>query len=149
MTVIKRWVILNTESMYREILTVLKKHESKIPRDLQLEIVINALLYYSTACEEWQPPLFEAIYDQIGVREEEVLLNEAKLPTDMARDQSAAICRRISIDLMDVMRLLYYDVNDAIAPKINDDSYVGMVCTVGGDLAVRIDYTDYGEVSNA
>ena len=111
----------------------------------QLELAVMGWAQYQQF-DDIAEYLYYDVYDLVGTLVEVIYLDFPEYNLNMARTEAANICRAITDKLVLVIEQLAPQLRDHIYPVLRDsdeDTHVGAVAMVGGDMAVRIDNVKY------
>lgn len=111
----------------------------------QLELAVMGWSQYQQF-DDIAEYLYYDVYDLVGTYIEIIYLDFPEYNLDMARAEAANICRKITEKLVLVVDLLKDQLREHIYPVLargDEDTHVGAVALVGGDMAVRIDDVKY------
>jgi hypothetical protein len=111
----------------------------------QLELAVTGWANYHQQ-DSIAEHLYYDVYDLVGTFVEIIYLDFPEYTVEMARNEASNICRKITDKLVLVIESLKDQLASHILPVLKDgdeDTRVGAVAMVGGDMAVRIDDVKY------
>lgn len=136
-----KWIIMSTEHEMEAVLDMLSSRLMHV--DDQLEMAILAWENYSQFNDDLPGYLYYDLYDAIGSQIEEVYKLGGEYSEEMARGEVSVILNKMAKTIYEVVKLIAPHLNDAVLPLLNENTRVGLVRLVGGDIATRIDQIEY------
>lgn len=111
--------------------------------DDQIELAVRAWENYHQFGSELPGYVYYDIWDLIGPSIQHTYATNPEYTDTMAATETRRIIMSMAHKLYTVVQILASRLDEAILPALDVEHYIGVVRSIGGDLAVRIDHVEY------